>query len=269
MRAPKRPAPALLFLVLAAPWAPAWAVGAAADLLHWSLGGERLVLVGEVHGTREIPAMLGDLASLMVTERPVVVGLELPAREQGRIDAFLASDGTSDSRSQLLQGPFWTRSRQDGRSSEAMLNLIERLRTMRREGRPVTVLAFDASEESMESDDAAAAERIRAAYRAEDGTTMLILLGNYRASLAGETPTLGSRLLGLGPLSVDVTAWRGSYWTCDHDSNDCGPRSLAGSDSGAAPMLHTDADTRARGFASQLILGAISMSPPALGPDRP
>ncbi|MGV6492816.1 hypothetical protein ACTUVK_003020 [Stenotrophomonas rhizophila] len=91
-----------------------------------------LVLVGELHGTVETPALVGELACAAAADAtPVTVALEMDPTEQARIDAYLASAGTAADRSALLAGRFWTRTMQDGRSSVAMAALIERLRSLR------------------------------------------------------------------------------------------------------------------------------------------
>src|SRR4029079_429619 len=61
-------------------------------------GQERLgslVLLGELHGTAEIPAAFGRLVCQAASTRrgAVLVGLEILAGAQAAIDVFLASDG--------------------------------------------------------------------------------------------------------------------------------------------------------------------------------
>jgi hypothetical protein len=88
-----------------------------------------LVLLGEIHGTAEVPLFVGRLACQATAKGlRVRVGLEIPQEEQARIDAFLSATDADAAKQSLLQGPFWTRDMQDGRSSEAMLALLTRLR---------------------------------------------------------------------------------------------------------------------------------------------
>jgi hypothetical protein len=103
-----------------------------------------LLLVGEVHGTNEAPALIGDLACASATSgSPVVVALEIPIEEQTSLDNFLASKGSDADQAALLASQFWTRQPQDGRSSAAMLKLLHRLRSLRVEGTRISVLAVD------------------------------------------------------------------------------------------------------------------------------
>lgn len=102
---------------------------------------KRFLLFGELHGTAEIPALFADFVCLAAKRGPVVVGLELPAGEQSSLDRFMASDGSAEARAELLAGEHWT-SGTDGRASEAMLVLVDRLREYRAAGLPVSIVAF-------------------------------------------------------------------------------------------------------------------------------
>src|SRR5260370_21328477 len=54
-----------------------------------------LLLLGEFHGTSEIPQFVGDLAcEASLGKSGVHLGLEIPREEQLRIDSSLASSGT-------------------------------------------------------------------------------------------------------------------------------------------------------------------------------
>lgn len=235
---------------------------AAAELLAWAIGDHRHVLLGEVHGTEEIPALVGHLAAMLGEAAPLLVALELPQTEQPALDAWLDSDGGPEARARLLARPFWQRERQDGRSSGAMLDLVERLRALRAAGRRLTLLAYDAGDGPAQEP----AQLIAAAMRDRPQARLLLLAGNYR--LGREDPgSLGSALAGLDPLAFDVTAWTGTFWTCgDAPEAPCGRHRLEADATGQGPMLHADAALRARGFAGQLILATFSASEPAVGP---
>jgi len=58
--------------------------------------GKRLLL-GEIHGTAEVPAFLGDLACRAAGSRmPLVVLLEVPSQEEPTFAHYLASDGNCE-----------------------------------------------------------------------------------------------------------------------------------------------------------------------------
>ena len=53
----------------------------AVDTLTRASDGHRLVVLGEMHGTREIPLLAGDLVERWSDASPVLLALEIPARE--------------------------------------------------------------------------------------------------------------------------------------------------------------------------------------------
>src|SRR5262245_33049718 len=98
-----------------------------------------LTLIGEVHGTHEMPEAMLAVACSAAQHRPVRIGLGIPVAENERIERFL-KDGD---RAELLCGSFWHREFQDGRSSEAMLTLLDQIRRVRQLGVDVGVFLFD------------------------------------------------------------------------------------------------------------------------------
>lgn len=51
------------------------------------------VLIGDLHGTREIPAFVGRLVSTLAARQLVVLALDIPREVAPALDAFMASDG--------------------------------------------------------------------------------------------------------------------------------------------------------------------------------
>lgn len=179
---------AMLLLGAAAPPArratPACApVPGAAPLL--AMAERRYFIVGELHGTAEIPVLFGDLVCQAAAGGPVTVGLEMAAESQAALDAWLTSDGGPDARAALLRDRFWRFG--DGRASEAMLGLLERLRSMKAAGAPIRLLAFvpavapAATQTPYER--AMAANWARALADAP-GTRLLVLVGNIHSRVA-------------------------------------------------------------------------------------
>jgi hypothetical protein len=161
----------------AEPVAGCRAVGGAEALLSQS--AQRYIIVGERHGTAEVPALFGDLACLASARGPLIVGLEMEADQQAALDAFLSSDGS------LLAQQAWRRSKhwrlRDGRGSEAMWAMIERLRTLKAQGRDVSALAFMHQANSIEARESAMAEAWRAALKNRPEARLLILIGSVHA----------------------------------------------------------------------------------------
>jgi len=207
-----------------------------------------MLIIGELHGTRETPALVAELARLWADRGAVQVGLEIPAQEQLRLDAFLRSAGVEADRQALLVGEFWQtpHERSDGRRSEAMLALLESLRSARVAGAPIDVLAIDV----LAFDDAAfhgpapdrnarMAERLRLAHEAQPQTRTIVLTGNYHARWTvpgsvrpqsvpeGYAPPkpMAAYLRELGVRTVNVSAREAGFWACLRDQP-CGPQQL-------------------------------------------
>lgn len=235
-----------------------------------------VLLVGEIHGTQEVPAAVLDAAcELSRAGKPLTIGLEVPHQEAARVSAYLGSDGSDEARRLLLSGPFWRRRMQDGRSSQAMMDLIEGLRRLAAEERSITVTLFDEQELPQEtSRDRAMAERLAAAVASRTDTVVLVLTGNLHASTAPGTrwdadfQPMGYYLVQLLPghriLSLDLSSTGGSVWICTSArASDCGEQKLAGHGEGSERRIVIAAEPRTDGFHGILHVGAVTASPPA------
>lgn len=154
--------------------------GAVPEGLRRYLQERKLIFVGELHGTREIPALFGDLvAALAERGRKTLVGLEISEDAQPAVDAFLR---TGDAAA-LARAEFFSRAYQDGRSSEAMVALLRRLAPLP----GVTVLCVDprSSASSQERDSGMAALIGR---RRKEFDRVLTLTGNVHSALNVGTP---------------------------------------------------------------------------------
>ena len=202
-----------------------WLEAAVEDLAAAS-SGHRMVLLGEMHGTREIPVLAAAAVERMSRSEPVLLALEVHAREQESLDGYLRGDGSPEQRELLRQRPFWAvpPERNDGRRSEDMLDLVEAVRRLRMQGRDVAILAFDVANggsRGSEWRDRAMAERLRSAWVALPRGRMLVLTGNVHAmrmrpdyAPAQMQLPMGADLQDLEPLSVEIAAQEGSFWAC-------------------------------------------------------
>ncbi len=181
-----------------------------------------VLLLGELHGTREIPAFVGTLGCHVASAGvPVVVGLELPHEEQRALRRYLKSRGDQEARAALTEGGFWRRPYQDGRSSEAIVALVERLRVLRAQGLSVSVFAFDAPGQGSQRA-ATMARRVLEVRKAAPRSTFLLLGGNVNARTArgaewDETFTpMGWHLVrAKQPVrALDARYSRGTAWEC-------------------------------------------------------
>lgn len=140
--------------------------------------GLRYLLVGEIHGTAEAPALFGDMLCAAAGDRPVVVGVEWPASSQPMLDAFLAADDEATALAALMRAPAWDRP--DGRSSQAMRALLEHVRQLRLGGRSISLLAFDHEIPTPGTSDvreAAMADRMRQAAAGRPDALVAVLTG--------------------------------------------------------------------------------------------
>ena len=136
-----------------------------------------ILLIGEMHGTNEAPALVGQLACQLARRVSVRVGLEIPTEEAHAVSRYLASAGGAEEESALLAGRFWTSPVQDGRSSVAMLGLLEALRRNRIEGKHIDVFLFDRADNA---DRDAVCPRRPSYWHRRMGTTVLF---TWEASL--------------------------------------------------------------------------------------
>lgn len=174
--------------------------------------GLRFLVIGEMHGTEEMPAFFGNLVAEISARKPITVVLEYPQSRQRELDRYLASPGGENDHKALLATDYWTRF-QDGRTSRAMAALIETLRPMHL---PVVACQPDGS-----AGDPAGYERVmgecwkQAAQ--EPGQLTVILVGNAHASF---TPVFGDNLPAAVQLpreqtiSLDNMPAPGTGWNC-------------------------------------------------------
>jgi hypothetical protein len=235
-----------------------------------------IVMLGEMHGSREIPGFTGNLACrAAVAGHAVIVGLEIPRVEQAAIDRFLASNGSLGEREALVRGAHWRRPGQDGRSSQAMVDLIERVRALRQDGLAAEVLAFDNEKYGAWNErDAGMARTILERAAAAPASFVVTLTGNLHNRVEPGLPWDAS-LVPMGvhvkagharTLSLDVRYEGGATWICEPDGS-CGAKPLPRKDfpyEGRA--IDTSEAARKPGIDGVFFVGTLSASPPAVAP---
>lgn len=230
-----------------------------------------VVLIGEIHGTIEVPALFGALAARLAHDtRQLRVGLEFPASEQKGLDKYLASAGLSEDRAALLASPFWQRDYQDGRSSVAMADLIERLRQIGLKT-DLKVIAFDRSQFGQVTDaerEQELAARLDAAISAEPQAQFLVLTGNLHSRVNSGAPWdehfefMGHRLAAHTPYALEILGLSGGAWTCtDASFESCKARDFTPAP--REPGLTLSDEINERGHHGWWLLPAITASPPA------
>lgn len=212
-------------------------IAEAAELIRHQAGEHRLVLLGEKHGTREIPLLVHTLVAAYAEEGPVVLGLEVPHGEHGALMSYLDSDGGGAARAALHSTAFWTRAddQHDGRRSHDMLDLLEALRVARQAGRAISLLPDDIDPDGTlgyHARDEAMARTLRSALAELPVGRLVVLSGNVHAMLdkPSDAPAqmqqpMGSYLRDLDPYSLDIVAREGEFWACIER---CGPVQASG-----------------------------------------
>jgi hypothetical protein len=239
-----------------------------------SKGG--VLLLGELHGTREVPRFVA-LGTCQVASRgtPVTVGLEMPVENQERVRRFIASAGTGQDHALLMESPFWRSPYPDGRSSEAVAQLLEQLRWLRSQGLDVEVFVFDHPELQGEAREAAMARSVLSQVEAGPERFFLIATGNVHPRTRPGVPwDLGYRPMGYmlarklpSLVSLDVAFDSGTAWICSvGETLVCGERSTKGQDNGDRYFVSFFEQPSEAGFHGVFYVGAVSASPPAVRP---
>ncbi len=263
---------------------PAWALPATAipdDTLSQLIKlteNSKLLAIGEMHGTAEVPQLVAAIARRWSSEpgpdgkaRAVLVALEYPQTQAAILAAYVDSDGGEAAKATLLASQFWSRAAQDGRSSRAMFELIDSVRALRHDGRKLQIAAFDMNADQINAKldrDLAMANNLRAIIGANPTARVLVLAGNYHVRQrdgAGWDPAhrfMFGHLKDLAPFSLKVDAYAGQYWSCrGAEASSCMVSSFARASDEQRPLgLYMDAPSAAIGYNQALMLNYFSAS---------
>jgi hypothetical protein len=199
------------------------AASARSEACDWStevpaaVAEARLVIFGELHGTNEIPALVGEFACWRSAQsQDIILGLEIHQSEQPAIDAYLSSAGTMADQKRLTSGDFWSRIK-DGRSSEAMVRLIDRVRRLQGGSGAVGIVAFDSGRYDA-SRDAAMAENLQASMRMHPHSRFVVLVGNAHAaknsasSADKDSERMAQKISSERPITINSEYLAGTAW---------------------------------------------------------
>src|SRR5215813_8723570 len=230
-----------------------------------------LVLLGELHGTTEVPRFVVDLACQAASRGTVIdVGLELFLEEQRRIESFLASAGTTEDFQALLEGEFWRRPYQDGRSSRAMLDLLDGIRHLKRSGARIQVFLFDRAKPGPNRD-ADMAKSILEVVAGKQADLALVLTGNLHAKttekiVAGSTEfvPMGFELVKAGARVTSLNSAHppGTAWICQGSGAEaCGSHQMGGKPRGDSRFI--ELYKSGAGYDGIFYVPSLTASPPA------
>jgi hypothetical protein len=242
--------------------------------LSGALTAGGLVLVGEIHGTREVPALFGNLAChAAALGRPLWIGLEMTPEAVVRVEEYLSSDRSPCDREILVQGAPWNAPFQSGKSSEAMLDLFDALARLRAGGTALHTFGFEQGPETpTDRREAVMAGRVLEARGKAPNDTFVLLTGNVHSRTREGTPWdpkfrpmgLHLREAGANLVALDLAHAGGSAWICrSNEPSSCGPAAMRGEDRGPSPFVELFSAPRTDGHQGIYYVGPISPSRPA------
>jgi hypothetical protein len=238
-----------------------------------------VLLLGEMHGTQEVPRFLAQAScQSVVAGTPVTVGLELPVESQERVAGFLTSEGTDADWLKLMDAPFWRSPYPDGRSSEAMANMLEQLRQLRSRGLDVEVFVFDHPRLSGQVREEAMAATVLSRVKHAPDRFFLVVSGNIHPRTKPGLPWDGKyQPMGLllskhvkGVVALDMAYDSGTAWICAVEGKgrksqlDCGVRDATGKDNGDRFFVHLWGGSNDAGYHGVFYVGPVNASAPAV-----
>ena len=231
----------------------------------------RMIVFGEIHGTNEAPALVSTVTYELAKEGArILMALEVLGLLNGELADFVAGTIGVD---QLLAGEaFWNRplARQDGRSSRAMLRLLQDVREYRTRGLMIDPGGIDSVVRSARDREASMALNLRTLITNRPYEHVVVLAGSRHAR---RTPRFG----GFGPrpmashfhrgelLLVRISFRGGSSWHCPRRGA-CGIHDLPAV-TDRRPLNRVRPlppnQRRVRGFDAEIVLASATASPPA------
>jgi hypothetical protein len=183
----------------------------------WTNKSLRWIVVGEMHGTWEMPGAFRDIVcNASAAKRPIVVAVERSETEQADIDAFLKSDGGRDAQTALLQSGTWRdKEMQDGRGSRAYLHLLDHLRVMHQVGAIKKVVAFQPADGDIANYEEGMAKRLQSASPGKE-TLVLAFVGNFHAMripIRDKRPA-AAYLPSAETFTINLESSGGTAWNC-------------------------------------------------------
>ena len=235
-----------------------------------------VVLLGELHGTQQVPHFVAQSACQIVTQGiPVTVGLEVPDMNQEALDTFLHSAGQEQDWSKLMASPFWRSPYPDGRNSEGIAYLIEDLRKLRSQGLDVNIFAYDRPPLEGDKREEYMAHKVLEVANVSSKRVLLVLSGNLHPRQIKGLPwdssyrPMGERLAEQlqGVVSLDIAYKDGSAWICAMDAQqklDCGVKPAKGKDNGDRYFVQLFGGVSKLGYDGVYYVGQVTASLPAV-----
>ena len=175
-----------------------------------------------------------------------------------------------------MEAPFWRSPFPDGRSSEAVANLLEQLRRLRVQGLDVDAFVFDHPKAQGQERENAMAETVLSYVRKSPGRFYMVVSGNVHPRTAKGLPwDKQYRPMGLliskqvdDAIALDMAYNSGTAWICaagaKSDKLECGVKDTRGKDNGDRYFVHLWDDEDDNGFHGVFYVGPVTASLPAV-----
>lgn len=246
-----------------------------------------ITILGEFHGTQEMPRFAGDLVcQSLKAGYKTVLALEYGDEEDARIQTFLNAADRNSARQEFLTGKGWTNDFTDGRASRAMLGLIEQMGVYQKSGYDVEIRTFKPSEgeyEELVPDNPTQGYELRMSEKilevSKHGEKTIVLVGNMhakrgKASWPGqaEYDAAATHLLETDAITFDARYLSGTSWTClmgeAGEGNKCGENEIRGfevKNEYVKPEYSQGIaiDPNLKNYNGTFFVGKITASPPA------
>ena len=232
----------------------------------------RVVLLGELHGSVEVPLFVDDLVCLALSYgHAVAVGLEIPLEEEKSVSDYLQSDGSANAQAAFLAGELWQNPFKDGRSSQAVLELIDSLRVKVQNGERIEIVLIDTA--TGVDRDQFMARQLKEAIERLPNHFFLVLTGNLHNRMVPGLPwdpkhePMGVLLAKNRPrnqiISLNLSHPDGEAWFCTGGSETCGAHPVSGSGEADAQEIRLFEATSETGYDGLFLVESLNASPPA------
>jgi len=186
---------------------------------------KRLVILGELHGTKEAPAFAGTLVcNLAKGNKKIAFAIEMPASTQAQLQsAFLQNQKISAS-NEFDALSFWNSSFQDGKRSQAYKDLLMTLWDLRATNESIKLIAIDVDETPNNTGNAREqymASRLSSFLQEFPDYVVVALVGNLHARKLQGTPwnkayiPMAFFLRDINFITFDIGYTAGSAWNCN------------------------------------------------------
>jgi len=241
-----------------------------------------MLFMGEFHGSGDVPKLVEHIVcKLAVNGERTLLALEFPSDLTPTFDYLSAVEGKENNIGRFLSNAFWDRDRQDGRSSQAMLELMMAVKKMRQMGLSVDMIGIDQPLEAKESTDHSMmrdeymATQLKPHLGGSYDKILVLAGGTHTPKAAFQIGTytmtpIAVYLENQDVVSVVLAARSGTAWSCHGPRENiiCGPRSGGSKSSWGTEndinKFKLVSDDQSSFYDGIIYFGEVTMSPPAI-----